>query len=413
MLIIILLSFILIIGLAILITVLRPKEQNTWHQIDKELHLFGAKLNDIAGQREQWQQLLQQQQHASQQQREQFDAYQIKSLTSQQEFLNTAMQDVRTQITTTLGKHTSELNQRLDRLTKDTQQRLKEISKEVDQQLSHGFSKTSETFTNIVKRLTIIDQAQQKITELSSNVVSLQNILSDKRSRGAFGEVQLNQLISNMLPSSHYAFQHTLSNGKRADCMLFLPEPSGHIAIDAKFPLESYQTMTNTNISSSEQQKAEQQFRQDIKKHIQDIANKYIIPNETANGALMFIPAEAIFAEIHAHHPACVAAAQRQHVWLVSPTTMMAVLTTAAAVLKDEATRNQVHIIREHLLNLSKDFERFQKRMDNLSRHIDQAQQDVSLVHKSSAKISSRFRKIENVELDSELELETDPTEIA
>ena len=204
-----------------------------------------------------------------------------------------------------------------------------------------------------------------------------------------------------MIPSQHFSLQHTLSTGKRADCILFLPEPSGNIVIDAKFPLENFKIMNSTNNDTAIKHQAEIQFKQDIKKHINDIADKYIIPQETADGAIMFIPAEAIFAEIHAHYPELVAIAQQRQVWMVSPTTMMAVLTTAGAVLKDEATRKQVHIIRDHLIALSKDFDRFQKRMDNLAKHIDQAQQDVSLVHKSSQKISSRFSKIEKVELSA------------
>ena len=253
-----------------------------------------------------------------------------------------------------------------------------------------------------MKRLTIIDQAQQKITELSSNVVGLQDILNDKRSRGAFGEIQLNSLIRNVIPDGHFSLQHTLSNGKRVDCLLFLPDPTGNIAIDAKFPLESFKQLQASNRSSQQQHTLEQQFRNDIKKHIQDIASKYIISEETSDGAMMFIPAESVFAEIHAHYPEIIELAQKSRVWLVSPTTMMAVLTTARAVLKDAATRKQVHIIQQHLNALGTDFSRFQARMDNLARHINQAQQDVEQVHVSSKKISSRFNKIEQVELSSE-----------
>lgn len=282
------------------------------------------------------------------------------------------------------------------------QKRLAEISGQVEQRLDKGFKKTTETFTDVVKRLAMIDEAQKKITELSSNVVSLQEVLTDKRSRGAFGEVQMAGLISNIMPEGSYALQHSLSNGTRVDCMMFLPEPTGNIAIDSKFPLNSFQKMMDGDASDADRVKAEKQFRLDIKKHIKDIASKYIIENETADGAIMFIPAEAVFAEIHAHQPQLVDEAQRARVWMVSPTTLMAVLTTARAVLKDSATRKQVHAIQEHLVFLAKDFERFRKRMDSLSKHIQQANKDVEDVHISAGKISSRFEKIEKVELKQE-----------
>ncbi len=290
------------------------------------------------------------------------------------------------------------------------QKRLGEISGQVERRLDKGFEKTTETFTDVVKRLALIDEAQKRITELSSNVVSLQEVLTDKRSRGAFGEVQMAGLISNVMPEGSYALQYSLSNGMRVDCMMFLPDPTGHIAIDSKFPLDSFQKMMDDEASDAERVNAEKQFRLDIKKHIKDIAGKYIIENETADGAIMFIPAEAVFAEIHAHQPQLVEQAQRALVWMVSPTTLMAVLTTARAVLKDSATRKQVHVIQEHLVSLSKDFDRFRKRMDNLSKHIQQANRDVEDVHISATKISSRFDKIEKVELKEDPELlQTEP----
>lgn len=294
------------------------------------------------------------------------------------------------------------------------QKRLGEISGQVERRLDKGFEKTTETFTDVVKRLALIDEAQKRITELSSNVVSLQEVLTDKRSRGAFGEVQMAGLISNVMPEGSYALQHTLSNGTRVDCMMFLPDPTGHIAIDSKFPLDSFQKMMDDEASDAIRAGAEKQFRLDIKKHIKDIADKYIIENETADGAIMFIPAEAVFAEIHAHQPQLVEEAQRARVWMVSPTTLMAVLTTARAVLKDSATRKQVHVIQEHLVNLAKDFDRFRKRMDNLSRHIQQANKDVDEVHMSAKKISSRFEKIEKVELqEDDVELLESETELS
>ncbi len=384
----------------------RHSVQSTLRDVQANQYAFQEKLMQHMG--EQWQKALQSE-HAIQErlqsyfgeQRQQLDKQQIQHLKTLQESLQTAMQDVRQQVMENLTHNIQLLSKQMQRLTQDTEQKLKEISGQVDKRLAEGFEKTNATFSDIIKRLALIDQAQQKITELSSNVVSLQEVLADKRSRGAFGEVQLNSLIRNVLPEKHFAFQHSLSNGKRVDCMLFLPPPSGNVAIDAKFPLESFRRLSDLDLPESERRLAESQFKQDIKKHIQDIQSKYIIANETSDGAVMFIPAEAIFAEIHAHFPDLVELAQRARVWMASPTTLMAILTTARAVLKDEATRKQVHIIQEHLGMLAKDFMRFQKRMDNLARHMDQAHEDVRDVHVSASKITSRFQKIEQVEMES------------
>jgi len=355
------------------------------------------RIKHLFSQRDATERLLKEEKESQMQARQQFDQYQIHSLKLIQESMQSATMEMRNQIATMLHQNTQRIEEQFNKLTQATQEKLKEISGEVNKQLTTGFEKTTSTFIDVVKRLAIIDEAQKKITELSTNVVSLQEILSDKKSRGAFGEVQLSGLLHNMLPEKHFSLQHELSNKKRADCLLYLPEPTGNIVIDSKFPLENYRKLQNA--PDSEKKVIEQQFRMDIKKHIQDIADKYIIENETADGAMLFIPAEAIFAEIHAHYADLIEFAQQKHVWLVSPTTMMAILTTARAVLKDAATRAQVHIIQEHLVGLGKDFNRFQERMDNLAKHIQQANEDVELVHKSSQKLTSRFQKIETVDV--------------
>lgn len=294
-------------------------------------------------------------------------------------------------------EHSSKSNEKLQ---ETLHQRLNDISGQVEQRLNKGFEKTTETFTDVVKRLALIDEAQKRITELSSNVVNLQEVLSDKRSRGAFGEVQMAALVRNMMPENSFSLQYSLTNGTRVDCILFLPDPVGNMAIDSKFSLESYQRMMDNDLADSDRLAAGKQFKQDIKKHIKDISDKYIIPGETSDSAMMFIPAEAVFAEINAHHPDLVEESHRLRVWMVSPSTLMAVLTTVRAVLKDAATRKQVHLIQEHLVALSKDFDRFSDRMENLSRHIQQANKDVEEVNTSARKISSRFEKIEKVELE-------------
>ncbi|MEY8213065.1 MAG: DNA recombination protein RmuC, partial [Colwellia sp.] len=313
--------------------------------------------------------------------------------------LNKVTQTNREELSRSLNQSSEQMVKRIDVLTQNTDLRLKEISNGVEKRLSEGFEKTTKTFSDILQRLALIDDAQKKITDLSNNVVSLQEVLNDKRSRGAFGEVQLNGLIRNVLPEQSFKLQHTLSNGKIADCILFLPEPTGNVVIDSKFPLENYRKMMDFEQDEFTRKTAQRQFKVDIKKHINDISDKYLIDNETADGAIMFIPAEAIFAEIHGHQSELVDYANKKRVWLASPTTLMAILTTARSVLKDEATRGQVHIIQAHLSHLAQDFSRFKGRFANLAKHIDQAATDVQQIHTSADKISNRFEKIEQVEL--------------
>ncbi|WP_341674918.1 DNA recombination protein RmuC [Niveibacterium sp. SC-1] len=285
-------------------------------------------------------------------------------------------------------------------LSRTLGERLDAISGVVHERLDEGFKKTNETFTNVMARLATIDEAQKKIDGLTTNVVSLQQLLGDKRSRGAFGEVQLEALIRNALPPDGYAFQHVLASGARADCVLRLPEPTGMVAVDAKFPLENYHRMFEDEISEPERKAAQSAFRSDVKKHVEAIASKYIVAGETSDGAVMFVPAEAVFAEIHAYHPEVVQFAQDRRVWIVSPTTLMAILNTARAVLKDVETRKQIHVIKDALGKLSKDFQRFDDRMQKLATHIRQANEDVQDVHTSSRKISGHFARIEAVQLE-------------
>ena len=313
--------------------------------------------------------------------------------------LQSGVDRVQEQVTGTLKSHAEEIGKRMQSLTEATDKKLLEISGQVDKRLSEGFEKTTATFTDVVERLAVIDNAQKRIMELSTSVVSLQEVLADRGARGAFGEVQLHALVQNVLPPSGFAMQHSLSNGNRVDCMLFLPEPTGNVPVDSKFPLENYRRKTDPELPGEDRKAAEKNFIKDVKTHIDDIAGKYVIAGETSDGAVMFIPAEAVFADIHASHHDLVEYAQRSRVWMASPTTLWAILTTARAVLRDAATRQQVHIIQEHLGKLSQDFTRFQKRMDNLAQHIDQANRDVEEVNKSARKITRRFGRIEQLEL--------------
>jgi len=286
----------------------------------------------------------------------------------------------------------------IEALEKKVDARLEQISGRVSERLDEGFKKTNETFVSVMTRLATIDEAQKKIDGLTTNVVSLQELLGDKRSRGAFGERQLEDLVRNILPPHAFEMQYTLPNGTRADCVLKLPEPTGMVAVDAKFPLENYHRMFDG--AEAERAQAARQFKADIRKHVDDIASKYIIPDVTSDGAVMFVPAEAVFAEIHARHPDVVDYAMQRRVWVVSPTTLMAVLNTARAVMKDVETRKQVHIIKDELGKLGKEFGRFDERMRKLADHIRQAHEDAKDVQITSEKISRRFGNIERVELD-------------
>ena len=296
-------------------------------------------------------------------------------------------------LATSLGETTDKLNARID-------ERLEQISGKVNERLDEGFKKTNETFVNVMLRLATIDEAQKKIETLTGSVVSLQELLGNKQSRGAFGEVQLEALVRNVMPPAAFEMQYTLPNGARADCVLRLPDPTGLVCVDSKFPLENYHRMLAPDVNDVERALAQRQFRADIRKHVDDIAKKYILPDVTSDGAVMFVPAEAVFAEIHAYHSEVVDHANSKRVWIVSPTTLMAVLNTARAVLKDVETRKQIHVIREALGRLGQDFRRFEERMQKLADHIRLAHQDAEDVQTSSRKITQQFQRIESAELE-------------
>ncbi|MEO8332953.1 MAG: DNA recombination protein RmuC [Gallionella sp.] len=306
-------------------------------------------------------------------------------------------------IQSTMRRSTEMLTQSVEGLTKSTDARLEQISGKVAERLDEGFKKTNETFTSVMARLATIDEAQKKIDGLTTNVVSLQQLLGDKRSRGAFGEVQLEGLVRNILPPDAYLFQEKLSNGNRVDCLLILPPPTGKVPVDAKFPLENYHRMLDQDLAESDKLAARKLFKMDIKKHIEDISQKYLIRNETSDGAVMFVPAEAVFAEIHAYHSDLVEYAMHQHVWIVSPTTLMAVLNTARAVMKDVQMREQVHIIQSELGKLSVDFRRFDERMKRLADNIRKANEEAGQVEITSRKISDHFARIEAVEMHEDI----------
>lgn len=296
--------------------------------------------------------------------------------------------ELRQELNAQLARQNEHLHREIHYLAAITEKRLLDINNHVASKLEQGFYQQDHTVRDIIERLAKIDEAQKRLDQLAGDVGSLKDVLQDKKSRGAFGESQLHILIDNLFPAQYVSYQHTLPNNTRPDCLLHLPPPTGDLAIDAKFPLESYRKIAQSPQHAN-------QFGRDVKKHINDIADKYICPPYTAEGAILFIPAEAIFAELHANHLDVIEYAQHRNVWLTSPTTLAAVLTTAKAVLKDDATRRQAHLLREQLYLLRQEFQQFQSRMDALARHIGQAQQDVSDIHRSAQAISQKFHQLD------------------
>ena len=290
------------------------------------------------------------------------------------------------------------INEQKVSMLKIVDEKLLEVTKSVGQGLQQSTEKTNQTLHDLRERLAKIDVAQQKISSLSEQVVSLQEVLSNKQARGAFGEIQLNDLVTSILPPSAYEFQVVLSNQKRADCVLRLPNPPGTIVIDSKFPLESYQALRNAS-GEREKLEAERFFKASVLKHIKDISEKYIIPGETAESALMFLPSESVYAELHANFVDVVEASYRAKVWIVSPTTLMATLNTVRAVLKDARMREQAGVIQKEVGILIEDIGRLDDRIDSLSKHFDQASKDIGDIKISSGKISRRIEKIEDIEL--------------
>ena len=305
------------------------------------------------------------------------------------------------------------LAQQTENTTKTVTDRLDKVSKLLGDSLTQTTEKTSKSLSDLQQRLAIIDKAQDNLTDLSTQVVGLQDILANKQARGAFGELQLNDLVKSALPPSSYDFQVTLSNGKRADCLIRLPNPPGSIVVDAKFPLESFHLMRNAK-TDADQQIANRAFATAMTKHISDISQKYIIADETAESALLFLPSEAVYAELHSSFPQILQKSYDARVWIVSPTTLMATLNTVRAVLKDSQMREQAGVIQKEVGVLLKDVERLDKRVEKLSNHFSQASRDIVDIETSSRKISSRAEKIEDLQLGEQAseELLANPTEV-
>ena len=296
------------------------------------------------------------------------------------------------------------MSEDFEHLEDKVEKRLIMINDKMNERLDENFSKTNKTFTNVLERLSKIDEAQKKIDSLSGDIISLQSILTDKKSRGIFGEVNLKHILSSVFGENNeriYRLQYTLPNTTIADAVIFTPEPLGTVAIDSKFPLENYRQMVDKNKSANDRALYEKQFKIDVQKHIDAISSKYIIPGITSNQAIMFLPAEAIFAEINAYHNDLVEYAYKKNVWITSPTTLISSLTTIQVLLKNMERDKYAKVVHEELIKLGIEFQRYKERWDKLSRSIDTVSKDVDALNITSDKITKKFESINDVKIDN------------
>lgn len=297
-----------------------------------------------------------------------------------------------------------------DNLNEKIEGRLRLINDGVNERLDQNFERTNKTFNSVLERLSKIDEAQKKIDNLSSDIVSLQSVLTDKKTRGIFGEVNLSHIMANVFGENNknvYQMQYSMSNGTIVDCALFAPEPLGLIGIDSKFPLEHYRMMVDKKISPELREQAEKMFKLDMKKHIDAIASKYIILGETSDQAILFLPAEAIFAELNAYHTDLIEYAYKKRVWLTSPTTLISTLTTIQVIIKNLERDKYASIIHHELKLLDEEFKRYKDRWDKLSRSIETVGKDVKEIHTTTQKITKRFNSINQVDME-EIEYKND-----
>lgn len=301
------------------------------------------------------------------------------------------------------GETSRVLNENFEALNNRVSTNLDKINMRVEARLNEGFEKTNKTFVNILERLSKIDEAQKKIDSLSTNIVSLQDVLTDKKSRGTFGEVQLNHILTTVFGDNNnrvFELQKKLSNGMIADAALHIPEPVGMLCVDSKFPLENYKRMIDKNIAEGERKSFEREFKQNVKKHINDISTKYIIDGVTSEQAIMFLPAEAIFAEINAYHQDLIDYAGSKKVWIASPTTLMSVLSTVQVVLRNLEREKYASIIHDELNKLGREFKLYKERWDSLAKDIKKVSDDVDKIHITSNKIEKKFDIISKVEIN-------------
>ncbi len=311
-------------------------------------------------------------------------------------------QKLNDKLTENFTKSNKEITEFKVEMMKNLNDNIEKLNDKVNTRLDDNFSKTNKTFTSVLERLSKIDEAQKKIDNLSTDIVSLQSILTDKKSRGIFGEINLKHILTSIFGEKNdkiYQMQYTFNNSTIADCVIFAPEPLGTVAIDSKFPLEAYQKMVDKNKSQQERLVYEKQFKNDVKKHIDAISSKYIIPGITSNQAIMFLPAEAIFAEINAYHSEIIEYANKKHVWITSPTTLMSTLTVIQVLLKNIERDKYASVIHDELNKLGLEFSRYKERWDKLSRSIETVNKDVENIHITTDKISKRFESISSVDI--------------
>ena len=308
-----------------------------------------------------------------------------------------------------------EINDSFNTMNDKMDKKLDSMNEKVHERIDQNFEKTNKTFMSVLERLSKIDEAQKKIDSLSTNIVSLESILSDKKTRGIFGEVNLNNILSNVFGEKNdklYHIQYKMPNDTIADSVVFAPAPLGMIAIDSKFPLENYRLMVDKNSSDSVRSIATKQFKMDVKKHIDDISSKYIINGVTSDQAMMFVPAEAIFAEINAYHEDIVSYSQKTRVWLVSPTTLISTLTMIMMVVQNIERDKYTSVIHEELNKLGVEFSRFKERFDKLSKSIQTVNKDVEQFQITTDKIKKKFDSISNVEIQNNNLLEEEIEDI-
>lgn len=295
-----------------------------------------------------------------------------------------------------------DINDNFNGLNERIERRLDVINNKVNERLDQNFEKTNKTFMSVLERMSKIDEAQKKIESLSNDIVSLQGILTDKKTRGIFGEVNLKHILTSVFGEKNdeiYKMQYTFPNSTIADCVLFAPDPLGTIAIDSKFPLENYRNMVDKNLSKERRSLYEKQFKMDVKKHIDAIASKYIIDGVTSDQAIMFLPAEAIFAEINAYHNDIIEYAYKKRIWITSPTTLISTLTVIQMIIKNMERDKYTSIIHEELNKLGVEFNRYKDRWDKLSRSIQTVNKDVEQFHITTEKIKKKFDSINQVDL--------------
>ena len=313
--------------------------------------------------------------------------------------------ELRRDITKEIGSFKYDFSKSLsndfDKISDRIENRLDVINEKVNQRLDVSLEKTNKTFANILERLSKIDETQKNIDLLSKDIINLQSVLTDKKTRGTFGEINLNYILTSIFGEKKeiYDLQHKMSNGSIADSILYAPEPLGTIAIDSKFPLENYERMTDRSLDKSIREEAFRRFKQDVKKHIDAISSKYIIEGETSKQAIMFLPAEAVFAELNAYHEDLLKYAYTKNVWICGPTTLMATLSTIGMILKNIERNKYTEVIHEELNKLGVEFKRYKERWAKLNNSIDSVSREVKEINTTTEKITNRFEKISNADV--------------